>query len=72
MLDYEAEDFQETFMATFRVSFSDMFGNLQTFDLREGGDKIPVTLANRQVHSFITGRDYNIGSPQGYTKLAKC
>ena len=48
-LDYGGEDFQETFMATFQVSFTDMFGNLQTFDLREGGDKIPITLQNRQV-----------------------
>ena len=49
MLDYEDDDFQETFMATFQVSFTDMFGNLQTFDLREGGDKIPVTMENRDV-----------------------
>ena len=49
MLDYGDEDFQETFMATFQVSFTDMFGNLQTFDLREDGDKIPITLQNRQV-----------------------
>ena len=51
ILDYEEEeeDFQDTFMATFQVSFSDMFDDLQTFDLREGGDKIPVTLKNRQV-----------------------
>ena len=36
-------------MATFQVSFSDMFGNLQTHNLRENGDQIPVTLGNKQV-----------------------
>ena len=49
MLDYEGDDFQETFMASFQVSFSDMFGNMQTYNLREEGDKIPVTLKNRKV-----------------------
>ena len=39
-------------MASFQVSFSDMFDNMQTYNLREGGDKIPVTLSNRKVHSF--------------------
>ena len=54
MLDYEGEDFQETFMATFQVSFSDMFDNAQTFNLREEGDKIAVTLENRQVRMILT------------------
>ena len=60
MLEYEGDDFQETFMATFQVSFSDMFDNLQTFDLREGGDKIPVTLENRQVHVHTYIHVYNV------------
>ena len=49
MLDYEGDDFEETFMASFQVSFSDMFDNVQTVNLREGGDQIPVTLENRKV-----------------------
>ena len=49
MLDYEGDDFEETFMASFQVSFSDMFDNVQTVDLREGGRQIPVTLGNRKV-----------------------
>ena len=62
MLDYEGDDFQETFLATFQVSYADMFGNMQTFDLREGGDKIPVTLENRKVHNLHRGLGARIPS----------
>ena len=53
MMEYdgEAKDFEETFMATFQVSYSDMFDTLHTHDLKEGGDKIPVTMDNCQVSS---------------------
>ena len=54
MLDYEGDDFEETFMATFQVSFSDMFDNVQTVNLREGGDQISVTLENRKVQYVCT------------------
>ena len=36
-------------MATFQVSFSDVFGTLHMHDLKEGGESIPVTMENRQV-----------------------
>ena len=54
MLDYEGDDFEETFMASFQVSFSDMFDNVQTVNLREGGDQIPLTLENRKVQYMCT------------------
>ena len=51
MLDYEGTDesFQDTFMATFSITYSDMFVSVQSANLKEEGDKIPVTLDNRQV-----------------------
>lgn len=53
MLEYDgdAKEFEEIFMATFQVSYSDVFGTLNTHDLKEGGDHIPVTKDNRQVSS---------------------
>lgn len=54
MLDYceEPSEFEETYMATFQVSYSDMFGHLHTYNLCEDGDSIPVTTENRQVHTL--------------------
>jgi len=51
MLEYSGDprEFEETYMATFQVSFSDVFDNTHTHNLKEGGDSIPVTMANRQV-----------------------
>ena len=56
MLEYDGDtaSFEDTFMATFQVSFSDVFGNLITHDLKEGGDGIPVTKDNCQVSKFST------------------
>ena len=53
MLEYDGDtkDFEEAFMATFQVSYSDVFGSLHTHDLKESGDHIPVTKDNRQVSS---------------------
>ncbi|XP_003391722.2 PREDICTED: ubiquitin-protein ligase E3A-like, partial [Amphimedon queenslandica] len=50
MLDFEGTDdeFQDTYMATFSITYSDMFVMVQSTDLKENGDKIPVTLENRQ------------------------
>ena len=55
MLEYDgdAANFEDTFMATFRVSFSDIFGNMHTHDLKEGGDSIPVTKENCQVSKSL-------------------
>ena len=48
MLDY-ADDVQETFMQTFGISYTDVFGSTISHNLKPDGDKIPVTNANRQV-----------------------
>ena len=51
MLNYDghAGSFEDTFMATFRVSFSDVFGHMHTHDLKKDGDSIPVTKGNCKV-----------------------
>ena len=56
MLEYDSDagSFEDTFMASFRVSFSDIFGHMHTHDLKEGGDSIPVTKENCQVSKFST------------------
>ena len=53
MLDFEGTDdeFQDTYMVTFSITYSDMFVMVQSTDLKENGDKIPVTLENRQVRT---------------------
>jgi ubiquitin-protein ligase E3 A len=50
MMEFEGteESFKETFMSTFSVSYSDMFDAIHTVNLKEEGDTIPVTMANRQ------------------------
>lgn len=41
-------------MITFQISQTDLFGNPLMYDLRENGDKIPVTNENRKVrHKLI-------------------
>ena len=51
MLEYDGDttSFEETFMATFQVSYSDVFGTMHTHDLKEGGDGIPVSKNDCQV-----------------------
>ena len=51
MLEYDGDttSFEETFMATFQVSYSDVFGTLHTHDLKEGGDSVSITKSNCQV-----------------------
>lgn len=48
MLDYEGEEFEDIFMQTFQISYKDVFGSVVTQELKEGGDKIPVTQHNKQ------------------------
>lgn len=38
-------------MITFQISQTDLFGNPLMYDLRENGDKIPVTNENRKVRT---------------------
>ncbi|XP_041359668.1 ubiquitin-protein ligase E3A-like [Gigantopelta aegis] len=51
ILEYEGDDFEEVFMQTFRIGHCDVFGTFLTHDLKENGDKIPVTQDNK--HEFV-------------------
>jgi hypothetical protein len=55
LLDFEGseQEFQDTFMQTFQISLTDNFGSPVNFDLKENGDKIPVTKENRRVSFFF-------------------
>lgn len=43
------EEFENTFMQTFQISLTDNFGSVVNFNLKDDGDKIPVTKENRKV-----------------------
>ena len=43
------EEFEDCFMLTFQISLTDNFDSVVSFNLKENGDKIPVTKQNRQV-----------------------
>ncbi|XP_034481050.1 probable E3 ubiquitin-protein ligase HERC4 isoform X1 [Drosophila innubila] len=47
LLDYEGDDFKETFDLTFEIS-RDVFGESETKSLKPNGSNIAVTLENRQ------------------------
>lgn len=47
LLEYEGS-VEEDMMITFQISHTDLFGNALMYDLRENGDKIPVTNENRK------------------------
>lgn len=48
LLEYEGS-VEDDMMITFQISETDLFGNPLMHDLRENGDKIPVTNENRKV-----------------------
>lgn len=48
LLEYEG-NVEEDMMITFQISQTDLFGNSLMYDLKEGGEKIPVTNDNRKV-----------------------
>lgn len=48
LLEYEGS-VEDDMMITFQISQTDLFGNPLMYDLRENGDKIPVTNENRKV-----------------------
>ena len=54
LLEFEGtdEEFEDTFMQTFHISVTDSFESVVNFNLKENGDKIPVTKANRD--EFVT------------------
>lgn len=47
LLEYEGS-VEDDMMITFQISQTDLFGNALMYDLRENGDKIPVTNDNRK------------------------
>ncbi|XP_063068463.1 ubiquitin-protein ligase E3A-like isoform X2 [Engraulis encrasicolus] len=47
LMEYEGS-VEEDMMITFQISQTDPFGNTLMYDLRENGDKIPVTNSNRK------------------------
>lgn len=49
MLNYDGADMEDVFMQTFRISYTDVFGNMLTHDLKENADKIFVNQDNKQV-----------------------
>lgn len=51
-------------MITFQISQTDLFGNPLMYDLRENGDKIPVTNENRKV-----SRSVGASEPKGFETL---
>uniref|UniRef100_A0A671R7F6 HECT-type E3 ubiquitin transferase n=1 Tax=Sinocyclocheilus anshuiensis TaxID=1608454 RepID=A0A671R7F6_9TELE len=52
LLAYEG-NVEEDMMITFQISQTDLFGNPLMYDLKEGGDKIPVTNENRKVKYML-------------------
>lgn len=57
LLEYEGS-VEEDMMITFQISQTDLFGNPLMYDLRENGDKIPVTNENRKVSRHIVAKDF--------------
>lgn len=51
MLEYEAPDFEDVFMQTFRISYQDVFGSVIFYDLKENADEINVTKENKRVRA---------------------
>lgn len=48
ILEYNESDFEEVFCLNFEIS-REVFGELKSFELIPGGDKVPVTLKNKCV-----------------------
>ncbi|XP_039294797.1 ubiquitin-protein ligase E3A isoform X2 [Nilaparvata lugens] len=48
LLEYEGDDMEDTFMQTFRVGYTDVFGSSVTHDLLPNGDQINVTQSNKR------------------------
>lgn len=57
LLEYEGS-VEEDMMITFQISQTDLFGNPLMYDLRENGDKIPVTNENRKVSRCVVAKGF--------------
>lgn len=54
ILDYEG-DVENTFLCSFAISYTDVFGSVLTHELMENGKDIPVTNENRKViYDYLT------------------
>lgn len=53
MLEYNEPDLEEVFLQTFRISYQDVFGTIINYDLKEKGDKVPVTQENKYVSTKL-------------------
>ena len=55
LLEFEGtdEEFEDIFSLTFQISLTDTFENTISYNLKENGDKIPVTKQNRQVNVHL-------------------
>ncbi|XP_073851411.1 ubiquitin-protein ligase E3A isoform X13 [Macaca fascicularis] len=51
LLEYEG-NVEDDMMITFQISQTDLFGNPMMYDLKENGDKIPITNENRKNLDF--------------------
>ncbi|KPI91170.1 Ubiquitin-protein ligase E3A [Papilio xuthus] len=52
MLDYSGDDLEEVYYQTFRICYKDVFGNNLFHDLKEEGDSLFVTQANKRNFDF--------------------
>lgn len=52
MLEYTGSDLEEAYYQTFRICYTDVFGNTIFHDLKENADNIFVTQENKQVPTF--------------------
>lgn len=48
LLKYSGDDMEEVFMQPFQVSYTDLFGNTITADLKEGGANLMVNQSNKK------------------------
>ncbi|KAL2088023.1 hypothetical protein ACEWY4_016851 [Coilia grayii] len=67
LLEYEGS-VEEDMMITFQISQTDLFGNTLMYDLRENGDKIPVTNSNRKVSGRVISAAF-MGAAAGESVL---
>jgi hypothetical protein len=66
------EEFEETFMITFQISIKDNFDTVVNFNLKENGDKIPVTKQNRKVNGWDDSFFPHDSSACEKTEIEKC
>ena len=78
MLEYPGDDFDDIYMMTFRVAYTDIFGSTLFHDLKPNGDEVPVTKDNKKVSRqqgriqyFYSGRGCNSFTVKKYFNCKK-